>query len=818
MATAPEPERETGPPGGEAGAERRRWTFVPRPTAESRAEERRARNDRLTAALRVGHSLGVQFELSLRSGPEPGLELAVDSPAAERWTTRVLLPSFPSHQWARSSPRARLLAAAPVRWARRRRSWPDPLWRREDGVSWLDLAAGVFATLPRGTQLIVEARGCLPSRPSWWEPILFPGPPLPTVREVTSRARDRPPSGRSSLAYGEAPALRSVFWELGVAIVPVNDRVPEEALDRAADALGSSSCTPGGNGLTFPRRSPILNAGTRRFVVSDEEFAALFPTPDCPAPGRELRPRTDGAARLAIGRTSAGVVVGPILEPSEGRHLAVLGETGMGKSSLLASLARRVGRDQGLLVFDPLGETVSAIAEAFGAATSRPVTRIDPMAFPLEINALEGIGTAAEDPVRSERRLTDLVHAFRRVRASRYDSSDFWGPRIEEVLTRSLRTAAAIEGGTLVDAHTLLATHGRTSREVPTAALGDLRELSERIRQRPDDAEGARRLLYEVVRSPVLRRMLCAERPETAPHELLGPGKIVLLSGHATGVGESTARYLLSVYLALFWSELLARPSPTKTFVLLDEAQLYVHDSLSEMLQFGRRRNVHVVLATQAIASLPIGVREPVWTNVADFVAFRGSPEEAREFARVARGISPDAILSLPRGEAAVLLGKGNSVRWVRTVRGPSGGPPSGPRHPGRTPSDRIPLEEDPAIGPKAGDAPAQGAGEASETNSPGPPPAATSVEDILEWLRAQPPGAAGRLRVALAPLRQALDPGGALVRATGTRLGRVGALVAVERTREGTVWVIDPDRIPCREPPVPARDDPGDSSPPQPS
>ncbi len=617
---------------------------------------------------------------------------------------------------------------------------------------------------------------------------------------------------------GELPAPRSAFWELGVSIAPADDRVPDEVLDRAADALGSSSCTPGGNGLTFPRRKSILGAGARRLLVSDEEFAALFPTPDCPAPGRELRPRTDGSTRLAIGRTPAGVVVGPVLEPTEGRHLAVLGETGMGKSSLLASLARRVGRDHGLLVFDPLGETASAIAEAFGGETSRPVTRIDPVAFPLEINALEGIGTAAEDPVRSERRLTDLVHAFRRVRASRYDSSDFWGPRIEEVLTRSLRTAAAIEGGTLVDAHTLLATHGRTSREVPTTALGDLRELSERIRQRPDDAEGARRLLYEVVRSPVLRRMLCAERPEAAPHELLGPGKIVLLSGHATGVGESTARYLLSVYLALFWSELLARPSPTKTFVLLDEAQLYVHDSLSEMLQFGRRRNVHVVLATQAIASLPIGVREPVWTNVADFVAFRGSPEEAREFARVARGISPDAILSLPRGEAAVLLGKGNSVRWVRTVRGPSGGPPPGSRRAGGEPSDQPPPEEDSALGPEAEDAPAPGPDEGLELSSPVLPAKGASVEDILEWLRLQPAAVPGRLRIALAPLRRALDPGGDVVRATGARLGRVGALVAVERTREGSVWVIDPERIPVREPPGPARDDPGDSSPPQPS
>ena len=93
--------------------------------------------------------------------------------------------------------------------------------------------------------------------------------------------------------------------------------------------------------------------------------------------------------------------------------------------------------------------------------------------------------------------------------------------------------------------------------------------------------------------------------------------------------------------------------------------------TVAEMLRLARRRNVHVVLATQTVGSLPEGVEEAVWTNVSDFVAFRGSPEEARELERATVGVSVEEILALPRGHAAVLLGKGNSVAWMRTAGRP---------------------------------------------------------------------------------------------------------------------------------------------------
>ena len=286
---------------------------------------------------------------------------------------------------------------------------------------------------------------------------------------------------------------------------------------------------------------------------------------------------------------------------------------------------------------------------------------------------------------------------------------------------------------------------------VPEVAIEPVRELADRIPGSTGRRGRARRLLHEVVRSPVLVRMLAEPEPELRTRDLVVPGRIVLISGDAGRVGEPTARYLLAVYFALVWSELLAREGAPKTFVMLDEAQWFSHESLGEMLRLGRRKNVHVVLATQGVGSLPPAVADAVWTNVSDFVAFRGSPEEAREFTRASRAVSAEDLLALPRGEAAVLLGKGHFVRWVKTIRIP--GAPA-------VPPDRENPEGGGSVAPDSG-----GPGVPLPGEEPGEPSRApsTRVAAVLGYLAERAVGLAPGvpLVVRLEDLRREVDPDG---------------------------------------------------------
>ncbi len=570
-----------------------------------------------------------------------------------------------------------------------------------------------------------------------------------------------------------------------------------ETVRRAKRATEGAWRLLDGAGIRFsPFRSPPFPSS--RILLAEGELAALLPARD----GRAPRPSPPPGILpgLALGRQVDGAPVGLPVDPDQGRHLAIVGETGMGKSSLLVDLATRAARLGGVVILDPLGETAERVRAELSTRTD-PVVWIAPGEDPPTLNALEGISpVGGTDPVLAERRIDDIVHALRRVRAGRYSDSSFWGPRLEEMLGRAVRAAAALPGGTLVDAHTLLATMGRTRQVIPPEAREPLRELADRMRERPEDAEGARRLLYDVVRNPTLAGMLCARSPTVTAPQLVAPGSMVVVSGAAARVGESTARYLFAVYLALLWSALLARPTPSKTFVLLDEAQWFAHESLSEMLRLARRLNVHVVVATQSLASLPDGVRDAVWTNVADIVAFRGSPEEARELARVGNGVSPETILALPRGDAMVFVGKGESVHRLRTVRLPASrphasAPPVSP--PGRDGGDRRPP-----IIPHSSAAPPSSAA----SSSSGPPPLDRSA--VLESLRAEARRTApdGLVEFSVTGLRSrgGLE-GERLLRSLGAELGRAGAIVRTTRGPGGTVWWVDPRRIPANSP---GRDD----------
>ena len=491
---------------------------------------------------------------------------------------------------------------------------------------------------------------------------------------------------------------------------------------------------------------------------------------------------------LPLGRSASGFPVGPPLEPHQGRHLAILGETGMGKSSLLVAIALRASREATVILLDPIGETSRELRDELGDRV-RAAVALGPVGSPRSLNALEGIGALAEtDPIGAERRVADIVHALRRVRSGRYSESGFWGPRLEEMLTRAVRAAASFPNGTLEDAHTLLATTGLTRRPLTPGAGEAVTELAERVRARPDDADGARRLLHEVVRNPALSSMLCARTPELALGDLVRPQRILLVSGDAAQVGESTARYLLSVYLALVWSQLLSTPSRTKTFVLLDEAQWFAHESLAEMLRLARRRNVHVVLATQSVASLPDAVQEALWTNVADFVAFRGLPEEAREIGRMAAGgVTPARLLGLRRGEAVVLLGKGAAVHWVRTARVPPAAAGTAPKLHDAVPGETLPRR------------PGTEAEPVPERSVPPEEVGAVTVGEAVDWIRGSTRDVPEEQPwpLPLTELRARYPGDRDLVRRLGALLGRSGALRRSDRTGTGPVWWIDLRRLP---------------------
>jgi hypothetical protein len=274
--------------------------------------------------------------------------------------------------------------------------------------------------------------------------------------------------------------------------------------------------------------------------------------------------------------------------------------------------------------------------------------------------------------------------------------------------------------------------------------------------------------------------------------EAVRPDAITVISGEAGRIGEPAARTVLSLQLALLWAALRSRTERSRIFLGLDEAAWFANETLGQMFRLGRRWNLSVLLATQSLELFREDLREALWTNASDFVVFRGSSEEARQFERWNPEASPERLARLARGEAAVFLEKGRAPGWIRlrprteplltdrlrqaaersrplwspdpeTVGGPTDAPPAPPRQRG--------------VAPKA----AEAALRVLQSD-----PSATTITIPLSRLRVEHRGPESSWRE------------------LGRWLSSQGRLRS-ERGSEGTVWSVDVAGLELEDPPGPA-------------
>jgi len=731
---------------------------------------------RRVQALRAAIGLVGHLELLWETGPEGGIFLRAFGPTETAWVERCWLAASSGHVWRPvEGPATDLPPMYPRRFGQPARSSACPFPADPD-LPWADAVAPTLGVLPAGVRIRWELEPTTPpgaptaSPPSYdRQPVGFR---LAALSEPEREARDR-----------QARRRWEPWWEVRMTLEVARAPRLRGVANRLARIVAAAAAHGGDNRLEFVEPWPVLRTHPRTMFLSESEVGSLLPGPQTRlTAGREVgsSPMEPG---LPLGRGDDGVVARIAVPEGEGRHLAILGETGMGKSSALVRLALEGGRHGGVVLLDPVGDTGRAFLARLPARDLARTVWISPTRSPVAVDLLASIRRDQVGDVAADRALGDVVDALRRVRQSRFSETPFWGPRIEETVRRALAAAAALPGGTLRDAERLLAAVGRPPTGVPPEAREAVMELWQRARERPEEVDGSRRLLAELTGRPALARMLGAVRPRFAPADLSTEGRIVVITAEATEIGEAAARYFLAVQLALFWSARLGATRYPKTFLLLEEAQWYAHESVAEMLRLGRRTNVHLYLATQALGALAETVADAVRTNAADFLVFRGSPDEAREFARWTAQIDPVQLLGLSRGHALLLRGKGAQVTPVVIV--PVRSPPAARAH------ERLEEARDASR-------PYWPEEEAEVTGLAGPVPVVGSLtpgEDadrdlwLVIWAAFLDAGSAESLRVPLRRLRAAVDPEGSRVREAGRRLRSSGVLLSSDRDSEGAGW-----------------------------
>jgi hypothetical protein len=450
---------------------------------------------------------------------------------------------------------------------------------------------------------------------------------------------------RAILAKASSPAYRS---QVRLAVASPSR---ESARGRIHGLAGAFAIFEGRNGFRRRRvhrgtRTMLARRLARFYLLSVPELAQIASLPAAGAvPGLERAgartvapPRVLSGDGKVLGEADHAGVERPVaIGVADARHhLHVIGETGTGKSTLLANLVLQdaeVGRSA--VVIDPKGDLVEAIMARLPEEAARRTCLIDPddSDRAVGLNVLEG----------DDRDLVvdHIAGVFKRI----YEP--WWGPRTDDIMRAACITLTQIPGSTLAEVPLLLTDYDwrRHVQDRLTDVVGirAFWKWYDRLPE-PQRAQHIAPLLNKlrafVLRGPV-RAIVGQSESRLDIEGLLDSGGLLLVRIPKGTVGEETSRLLGAFVITRVWQACMKRAAraeadrPDST-LYVDEMHNYLvlPRSFEDLLAEARGYRLSLVLAHQHMGQLPRDMRDALGANARTKVVFTCSPEDAFTLAR----------------------------------------------------------------------------------------------------------------------------------------------------------------------------------------
>ena len=320
-------------------------------------------------------------------------------------------------------------------------------------------------------------------------------------------------------------------------------------------------------------------------------------------------------------------------------HVYVVGKTGVGKSTLLETLALQdLVAGRGFALVDPHGDLVEGIAAAM------PSDQEDRVVY---LNAPDSAQPYGYNPLRRVRddkiplAVSGLLETLEKL------WPDAWGVRMEHVLRNSLYALLERDDSRLPDILQLYADKEFRKEVVSGIRNGTVRRFwkdefeNYPPRLRADACAPIQNKLGALLSDPTLRRILVEPDIDLHFRQMMDDGKVLLVNVSKGRLGEDSALLLGGLIVSTLglaaFSRAEAAPSGRRPFFLyLDEFHSFTTLMLANMMSELRKYGVGLVLAHQYFHQLDPDIRHAVLGNAGTLISFRVGPEDgfllAQEF------------------------------------------------------------------------------------------------------------------------------------------------------------------------------------------
>lgn len=374
--------------------------------------------------------------------------------------------------------------------------------------------------------------------------------------------------------------------------------------------------------------------------------------------------KTEASAAVGIGE---GVDI-----PYEARDKTVyiLGRPGMGKSTLLLSMARQdIVNGRGVGVIDPHGDLIADLLPHIPRRRVKDVILLDAASLPIGINFFS-VKSDTEKELVSQ----DVLAVFKRL-------SDTPGERMETVLYHTVRTLAEWPEATFLDIYRFLTDDYFRDSVVRSLRVDYLADFWRDVFSKYP---------HPATEQPIITRMgkfngnetlrtITGTRSPLNIHDAMQKRKIVLCSIPKPKIGMETSAILGALLVSQFQLAAMRRGSlPARErvpfYLYIDEFQNFQTSAFNEIMTESRKYQLCLTLANQKLADLEDKTRGAV-QGAETFIYFRPFDEDANRVAKNLTKFTADDLLNLDEHHAVVRQGKASNVSKIEIEP-----PPKAPR------------------------------------------------------------------------------------------------------------------------------------------
>ncbi len=315
-----------------------------------------------------------------------------------------------------------------------------------------------------------------------------------------------------------------------------------------------------------------------------------------------------------------------------GRHLYIIGQTGVGKSGMLELLTiSDIYSPFGFAVIDPHGDYAQSILRRIPESRIKDVIYINPSDtdYPIAFNPME-----VTDPKLKTHTASELIGVLKRMFES-------WGPRLEYILRYSLLALLDYPDATMLDITRILTDkkfRNEVLEYVSDPVVKNFWTVEFASWNDKFAAEAVAPVLNKVgafTANPIVRNIIGQPKSSFNIRKIMDDRKILIVNLSRGLIGEDNASLLGALLVTKLQLGAMSRADVDAEdrvpfYLYVDEFQNFATDSFATILSEARKYGLYLTVANQYTAQMSLEVRDAVFGNVGSIISFRTSADDAR--------------------------------------------------------------------------------------------------------------------------------------------------------------------------------------------